>query len=613
MKNNSCLLVSLLLCLSNLLMIPSIGVCGVSYKVGSDTTNVKRFGAKGDGITDDSKALQEGINFARLHNTILFIPAGVYIVSKTNFKGKPFCLLLEGNNHIAGAGAQSIIRLQANQENFARMFQAIDNAVRDITIDNISLDGNYLNNMKPPNPQNKPLPFEQNGLLFLDGTSNVVIRNCSFLNACGDGITIRGSSRAPDSILIFDNSFMKCQREGIGLGSGYRNVSIIGCYFEDMDDDCIHSEPSSGIIENVYIGGNFFVYTKRCGAITTCGWNENNPGKNYVIELNYQQNGSINFTRSKQVVFYNNMINNVLVPRNPTIYAAYTVNDITVSNNIIKQNGGACFYMATVGARQISDIMIRDNLLIAISPNQEYIGKFSGINNLTIVSNHLLTDKVNIGIHLQASSSISKDTIRNNFIENAKEGVRFSSVKEEYKIVDCAIVGNNAKGAVTPLNVLISKKVLLATGSNMQRNTAPEDFLVRISKNPVLSGVRNTSYYLQPLANSQGNIVDLGKLLNAGGNPKKDFFLTGDILIKDQQQNGAGRIKFFVKLKFDYKQGGYKIDKEREGAVLMNAGIDKYNLGTSCILKDNKLIFSIKGNSSSVYNIASVNSTYFSL
>jgi hypothetical protein len=381
-----------------------------------------------------------------------------------------------------------------------------------------------------------------------------------------------------------------------------------------MDDDIIHSEPSGGIIEDVYIGGNFFVYTKRCGAITVCGPNENNPGKNYVIESNFLQNGTVNFTRSKQIVFYNNLINNVLVPRNPTLYGAYAVNNISVSNNIIKQNGGACFYLATVGTRQISDIMIRDNLFIAISPKTQYIGKFSGVNHLTIVANYLLSNKTDIGIHLQASPGISKDTIRNNFIENAKEGIRVSSVKDSYKLVDCAVVGNNVRGGVTPLNVVNSNKILLATASNLQRNTATEDFLVRVSKNPILSGIRNTSYYLQPLANSEGNIVDLGKLLNVGGSSKKVFFLTGDILIKDQQQNGIGRIKFFVKLKFDVGRGAYKIEKEREGDMLMNTNSDKNGLlGTSCSLNGNKLIFSIKRSNSSTYNIASIKSAYFSL
>ena len=59
--------------------------------------NVKWFGAKGDGVTDDSEAIQKTIN-ATIGE--IFIPIGVYIVSKT--------INLKNNIRLRGAGAGAI-------------------------------------------------------------------------------------------------------------------------------------------------------------------------------------------------------------------------------------------------------------------------------------------------------------------------------------------------------------------------------------------------------------------------------------------------------------------------------------------------------------------------
>jgi polygalacturonase len=44
--------------------------------------NVRDFGAKGDGITDDSTALQGALDKAQGSASILYLPNGTYLVSR---------------------------------------------------------------------------------------------------------------------------------------------------------------------------------------------------------------------------------------------------------------------------------------------------------------------------------------------------------------------------------------------------------------------------------------------------------------------------------------------------------------------------------------------------
>ena len=62
------------------------GIAGVVDKLETDfrnlnIVNVKSFGAKGDGTTDDTLSIQSANDYCELHNKFLFFPAGVYICS----------------------------------------------------------------------------------------------------------------------------------------------------------------------------------------------------------------------------------------------------------------------------------------------------------------------------------------------------------------------------------------------------------------------------------------------------------------------------------------------------------------------------------------------------
>lgn len=59
----------------------------------NDYITPQMFGAKGDGVTDDTKAIQEAIVFCENSKRLLYIPSGVYIVSDTLIISKSIAIL----------------------------------------------------------------------------------------------------------------------------------------------------------------------------------------------------------------------------------------------------------------------------------------------------------------------------------------------------------------------------------------------------------------------------------------------------------------------------------------------------------------------------------------
>lgn len=143
----------------------------------SGAVNVKWFGAKGDGITDDTVAIQSAIDLLNLVGGVIDIPNGVYVITKsTSPDSIGYGLRIshngyEGTPHLTITGSGTLL---ANDDNMALLrISAID-----IIIDGIKFDG-----------ANKVSSY---GILcssanraadvFLDSWSFVTIRSCLFSN-----------------------------------------------------------------------------------------------------------------------------------------------------------------------------------------------------------------------------------------------------------------------------------------------------------------------------------------------------------------------------------------------------------------------------------------------
>lgn len=146
--------------------------------MGNQRLNVKDFGAKGNGIADDTSAIQQVLSTAKANTTIYF-PAGVYNVSKPLVLKQSVGVRLTGDGSatvlLATAPMQDLLHIKANALRFLMDFMTVD--ANNMAETAIRLDGGYyvvFNSLYVTNPRNiglhagSPEEYAGNEMLVTD-------------------------------------------------------------------------------------------------------------------------------------------------------------------------------------------------------------------------------------------------------------------------------------------------------------------------------------------------------------------------------------------------------------------------------------------------------------
>jgi hypothetical protein len=198
--------------------------------------DVKKMGAKGNGMNDDTKFIQAAIDkaFASKIRTIYF-PPGVYLIKSwdTTYNYlENYSILLKSRVCFSGEGAKSVIKLGNNNydksEFHANAHIFYGNNLFDISFDNLTFDLNGRNNLTPEKSiknfsalfLNNCRLLTINRVVFKNATSrnmiilkgngnNVAIINCSFVD---------GGNNAGESVFNphqTDFSFVYCEWDSL--------------------------------------------------------------------------------------------------------------------------------------------------------------------------------------------------------------------------------------------------------------------------------------------------------------------------------------------------------------------------------------------------------------
>lgn len=240
--------------------------------------NVKNLGAMGNGIHDDSKAIQEAIDYALTHGRVVYLPAGTYLISKS--------IILKDITLIGSM--ETIIKCKSNdftaikQDFFStrvdirdititdayigvELIRATHSVVENVKIENcmvaISVNettefnhNRFINCLFTGHTYAVQLAHSQNGTL---GAMHNVFDGCHFISESGRGIITRICRD-----IVFNNCVFECGGNSI-RSELYSTFTLNNCSFKGFKKSNINSDMS---IFYVVDGTNTTIYN---GAVYT--------------------------------------------------------------------------------------------------------------------------------------------------------------------------------------------------------------------------------------------------------------------------------------------------------------------------------------------------------
>lgn len=320
--------------------------------------NVKTYGAKGDGRTDDTASIKKALAEGAAKQATVYFPKGTYLVNPKD------PLTVSSNTKVLGDGASSIIK--ASTRDFGWELMRVSGS--NIEINNISLDGNKLvnrvlvvsggsTNVKiskaiVANASHSTKSSSDyytgvlSGILVYGNTSNIQIdgsevKNIVALNPTGGSLIARG--------IYVTTTWGKSEAAAANVSITNNYIHHIGpaddgdgIYYEDPNMDSGNGVDTNSVISNNRFDNNakraIKIYAQ---GITVTG----NQITNSYLQNNYYKSGS---DKGKLA---------------PDMYSAISVYG---SNNTVKQNtigGVGSFYAAIeVGASEtVTNIVINSN------------------------------------------------------------------------------------------------------------------------------------------------------------------------------------------------------------------------------------------------------------
>ena len=152
--------------------------------------NIRQFGAKGNGVDDDSQAIQKAIDFAQEARCSCFIPTGIFIVSK---------IAITQPIELFGSGDASVIKSIADNS-----YDAV------ISVTNEGLDRSVLHDFKVDGNSNNVSNYVDAIKFYIDSASYVGdkytnIYNLRVYKSAGNGVTFDSTQAAAFREMRIDN------------------------------------------------------------------------------------------------------------------------------------------------------------------------------------------------------------------------------------------------------------------------------------------------------------------------------------------------------------------------------------------------------------------------
>jgi hypothetical protein len=243
----------------------------------AEFVSVKDFGAVGDGVADDTAAIQTAINYAKITGCDLYAPAGVYLIDPVNISGGL------KNWKLVGAGLNTVFKHKTGDGTLFQGAGVASNSVG-FTLADFTVDCQYA----------ETTHVNANHCITVDATSNFRALRLHCINYRNSGILVY-SSVGPN--IHKNNVAIDCTFDGGGVAniggimvdvneSGFVNCRAIngnksgspgfGIQLKDETHhsfilDCYAEEWASGFANGNSLDGSLYAYNASVsGSVKNC-------------------------------------------------------------------------------------------------------------------------------------------------------------------------------------------------------------------------------------------------------------------------------------------------------------------------------------------------------
>jgi parallel beta-helix repeat protein len=439
-------------------------------------------GAKGDGITDDTTAINN--IFANSTNRYFYFPTGTYRVQYTNFS-KGVHLLGDGFDktiikRVDGYTTDNFNTFQSQTANIFGNANTSFATRENVSIEGICFDGNVSS---VTSTQALAVMFNNVQLTYLN---NLYIKSCKFINSIGDGLWFSGVRNAIIDSCYFDHCGYHTSPTGTttrnnmtAYGSYYNgvvsqivetNTTIKNCFFNDPHDMAIVTRnPKSLTVDNCEFTNMGISSLELYGDSTSGSTNFNTFDTRFNITNNVFQGGNIthgdgNKNYKESFVFKNNSVNcpntnttfqfigninnfDLFMSNNtitvPVVYID-SVNKLNIQDNDIQYNGATGMHVSNTNYSTITGNTVNNNSVT--NTNGVAIVLYT-LNNEPIIENNTITGvvlstKEAILCNYTDSTTIRIKNIRviGNKIDNYGRGVNISSFVDNSILINSNII-----------------------------------------------------------------------------------------------------------------------------------------------------------------------------
>jgi hypothetical protein len=476
----------------------SLNASNILLKQNQFITNIKDYGAVGDGVTDATAAIRTCLNLGG----IIYFPGGTYLIDTQTE------LAVLSNTKLIFA-PNAVITMKPTSLGSYSIF-----ALRNIT--NVSIIGGTLIGDRLTHTGTTG---QYGFAITIDNSSNITVDGTKVSNCWGDGIYVgggtgaSGSSNVKINYVTSDNN----RRQGMSI-INVNGIVVSNSAFTNTNGTSPQSgidiEPNAGnlvdniLLQNIYLNSNL-----GNGILCYVGYSDAIVRNIKLINITTTNTGlqGILFNAASAGLLYNGSITNTssTLDIGSGIFLQQLTDFNVANNSIINSAGGQSMYMANVKNVDVSRVTVRDT-----GKNEVGIALLASITNCTIRNSDIIT--TSYGIDVVPTATAVNLTLSNNRISSSVE-VALLMNNLTYGTIENNYVYNNGSEFLRAINMNSTYvNGNIGNGLGIGVNNAYSAFNIsgtsvnnKIERNEIKdSGAANKlKYVLSFLVNSNSNFV----------------------------------------------------------------------------------------------------------